>query len=140
MELPELKKGRLGVISHSGSLIGTFVSRGQARGLGFSKLLSVGNAADLTVGEVGEILVDDDKTDAILLFLETLRDADRIAAFARPAYDKGQPGLAYKLGKSDIGREPATSPPGALAGTHDTVDAFLRHHGIVRQPRRAPWS
>src|SRR3546814_2324546 len=70
MELPELKKGRLGVISHSGSLIGTFVSRGQARGLGFSKLLSVGNEADLTVGEVGEILVDDDKTDAILLFLD----------------------------------------------------------------------
>src|SRR3546814_11356311 len=105
MELPELKKGRLGVISHSGSLIGTFVSRGQARGLGFSKLLSVGNEADLTVGEVGEILVDDDKTDAILLFLETLRDADRIAAFARRAYDKGKPVIAYKLGNSDkIGR------------------------------------
>ena len=47
-----LVKGGVGVISQSGTVLGTLLSRGQARGLGFSKLVSVGNEADLGVGEI----------------------------------------------------------------------------------------
>ena len=71
LELPNLKKGGLGVISQSGSLIGALLAHGSSRGIGFSKLISVGNETDLSVGEIGKMLVDDPNTDTIILFLET---------------------------------------------------------------------
>src|SRR6185295_13738969 len=51
-----LKPGPLSVISQSGSTLGTLLSRAQARGLGFSKLISVGNECDLGVGEIADLL------------------------------------------------------------------------------------
>lgn len=54
LSLPELQAGRYSLISQSGSLIGAVLSRGQERGLGFSKMVSVGNEADLGVAEIGD--------------------------------------------------------------------------------------
>ena len=53
-----LGRGRLAVISQSGSVIGTLLSRGAARGIDFSTFVSVGNEASSGLGEIGEILVD----------------------------------------------------------------------------------
>jgi acetate---CoA ligase (ADP-forming) len=127
-----LRTGAWAVVSQSGSLIGALLSRADARGIGFSRLISVGNEVDLAVGEIADLLVDDPKTKAILLFMETLRDADRLAHAARRAYAAGKPVVAYKLGRSDIGRELARSHTGAIAGSDATFDAFCRRHGIVR--------
>ena len=84
------------------------------------------------MAEIGEILVDDPKTEAILLFLETIRSADAFAAMARRAYEKGKPVIAYKLGRSEAAQEFTASHTGAIAGTDSAVDAFFRHHGIIR--------
>jgi acetate---CoA ligase (ADP-forming) len=132
LELPELLKGNIGVVSHSGSLTGTFISRGQARGMGFSKIVSIGNESDISVAEIGEMLVDDPKTDAIMLFLETVRHADAFAAMARRAYAKGKPVIVYKLGRSEAAQEFTASHTGAIAGTDVAVDAFFRQHGVIR--------
>ena len=132
LEMPALKAGRLGLVSQSGTILGTMLSRGAARGIGFSRMLSVGNEADVGVGELVDVLVDDPKTDAILLFLEALRDAPRLAHAARRAYDAGKPIIAYKLGRSQAGQAVALSHSGALAGEDKAVDAFFRAHGIVR--------
>ena len=132
LDVEELIPGGLGMLSQSGNLLGTVLSRGQARGLGFSKLISVGNEADLGIGEIGEFLVDDPATDAILLFLETIREPARIEAMARRAAAAGKPVIAYKLGRSETGAEVATSHTGALAGSDEAVDAFLGDCGILR--------
>ena len=127
-----LRTGTWAVVSQSGSLIGALLSRADARGIGFSRLISVGNEVDLAVGEVADLLVDDPKTDAILLFMETLRDGERLARAARRAHAAGKPVIAYKLGRSDIGQELAKSHTGAIAGSDATFDAFCRRHGIAR--------
>lgn len=127
-----LRSGRWAVVSQSGSLIGALLSRADARGIGFSRLISVGNEVDLAVGEIADLLVDDPATDAILLFMETLRDADRLARAARRAHAAGKPVIAYKLGRSSIGQELAKSHTGAIAGSDATFDAFCRRHGIMR--------
>ena len=119
-------------MSQSGSLIGALLSRADARGIGFSRLISVGNEVDLAVGEIADLLVDDPKTDAILLFMETLRDGERLAHAARRAHAAGKPVIAYKLGRSEIGQELAKSHTGAIAGSDATFDAFCRRHGIAR--------
>lgn len=132
LEGTKIRPGTLAVISQSGTMLGALLSRGQARGISFSKLISVGNEADLSVGEIAELLVDDPDTTAILLFLETLRDPQRLAAAARRAFDTGKPVIAYKLGRSEAGRQLASSHSGAICGPHEAVSAFLQHHGIMR--------
>jgi acetate---CoA ligase (ADP-forming) len=128
----KLRSGTWGLVSQSGSLIGALLSRADARGIGFSRLISVGNEVDLAVGEIADMMVDDPKTNAILLFMETLRDGDRLARAARRAHAAGKPVIAYKLGRSAIGQELAKSHTGAIAGSDATFDAFCRRHGIAR--------
>jgi acyl-CoA synthetase (NDP forming) len=108
------------------------LSRGAARGFGFSALVSVGNEGDLGVGELGELLIDDPHTDTILLFLETIRGASRVEAMARRAFQAGKPVVAFKLGRSAVGQQLSTSHTGALASSDDVVDAFFAQCGIVR--------
>ncbi|MGE5523933.1 MAG: acetate--CoA ligase family protein [Rhodospirillaceae bacterium] len=132
IEHEALKPGPLSVISQSGSMLGTMITRAQPRGLGFSKLVSVGNECDLGVGELAEMLVDDPDTGAILLFLETFRDSANLARAARRAYEAGKPVIAYKLGRSGVGRAVATSHTGAMTGPDEIANAFFRQHGIIR--------
>ncbi len=132
LELEHLPVGPLAVISQSGSLIGALLSRGAARGIGFSRLVSVGNEADLSVGELLDLLVDDNQTKAILLFLESLRDAARIARAARRAFKAGKPVIAYKLGRSSAGEALARTHTGAIAGDDRAIDTFLRDCGVLR--------
>lgn len=132
LDLPALLPGRVGLVSQSGSLIGAILSRGQARGIGFSALVSIGNECDLSVGDVADWLVDDPQTDAVLLFLETLRDAPRLAQASRRAAAAGKPVVAYVLGRSAIGRELAVTHTGALMGNAEAMNAWLDANGIVR--------
>ena len=124
--------GPFSIVSQSGSMLGSILTRARPRGLGFAKLVSVGNECDLGVGEIAGMLVDDPATSVILLFLETFRDADRLAAAARRAYAAGKPVIAYKLGRSSVGREVATSHTGAMTGPDEIASAFFRDHGILR--------
>jgi acyl-CoA synthetase (NDP forming) len=132
LEHAEIRPGATAIVSQSGSMMGALMSRGLGRGAGFSKLVSVGNESDLAVGEIADMLVDDADTRVILLFMETLRDADRLARAARRAYDAGKPVIVFKLGRSDVGVELASSHTGAMTGSDDMADAFFRAHGILR--------
>lgn len=132
LEMAQITVGPLAIVSQSGSMLGGLLSRGLGRGVGFSKLISVGNESDLSVGEFADLLVDDPHTGTILLFMETIRDAGRIAHAARRAYAADKPVIVYKLGRSEVGQDLAASHTGALAGSDEMADAFFRAHAIVR--------
>jgi acyl-CoA synthetase (NDP forming) len=132
IEQLEIAPGPLAVISQSGSMTGGLVSRGLGRGVGFSRVVSIGNEADLGIAELVDLLVDDDETGAVLLFIESIRDAPRLARAARRAAEAGKPVIAYKLGRSEVGRDLAASHTGAMLGSDDAVDAFFRANGILR--------
>ena len=128
----DLPVGRIFAASHSGTMIGALLSRGKARHIGFAGLVSVGNEVDLSVGEICAATLDDPDIDGYLLFLETLRKAASLRAFALAAAARGKPVLAYKLGRSSAARELAVSHTGALAGEDDVAEAFLADCGIAR--------
>ncbi len=132
LEMAALPAGGTSIVSQSGTMLGTLLSRGAARGLGFAKLVSVGNEADVGVGELVELLAADPATRVVLLFLETIRDAPRLASAVRAAHLAGKPVAAYKLGRSALGEAAALSHTGALAGTDAALDAYFRDCGIVR--------
>lgn len=132
LERETLIPGSLSLVSQSGSMMGAIITRAQERGLGFSKLVSVGNECDVGVGELVDCMVDDPDTRCILLFLEAFRDAPRLGAAARRAFEAGKPVIAFKLGRSAVGRQIATTHTGAIAGADDVANAFFRDHGILR--------
>jgi acetate---CoA ligase (ADP-forming) len=132
LDIDALVPGRLMGISQSGSIVGTLISRGEARGIGFSSIVSVGNEADLTVGDIGLAAVDDPGVDAFVLFMETFRKPEALAAFAAAAHGANKPVIVYKLGRSAMARELAVSHTGALVGSDAASDAFFGAHGIVR--------
>ncbi len=127
-----LPAGRVFAASHSGGMIGALLSRGLARGIAFAGLVSVGNEVDLSLGEICAATLDDPAVDGYMLFLESLRHADALRAFALAAASCNKPILAYKLGRSSEARELAVSHTGALAGEDDVAQAFLADCGIAR--------
>jgi len=128
----ELPAGRVFVASHSGTMIGALLSRGKARHVGFAGAVSVGNEVDLSLGEICAATLDDPDIDGYVLFLETLRNAHTLRAFALAAAATGKPVLAYKLGRSSAARELAATHTGALAGEDDVANAFLADCSIAR--------
>lgn len=131
-EAKDLTAGSVSLVSQSGSMMGSLLSRAAARGFGFAKTISVGNESDVSVGEIVDLLVDDEQTKVILLFLETIRDAACLAVALERARSAGKPVIAYKLGRSEQGDALAQSHTGALAGNDKAVDAYLRAHGVLR--------
>lgn len=131
-EADTLLPGDISMVSQSGSMMGSLLSRAAARGFGFAKSVSVGNESDISVGEVVDALVDDPHTKVILLFLETLRDASALARALTRARAQGKPVIAYKLGRSEQGDALAQSHTGAMVGNDAAVDAFLKAHGVMR--------
>lgn len=131
-EADDLVPGDISMVSQSGSMMGSLLSRAAARGFGFAKSVSVGNECDISVGEVVDALVDDPQTQVILLFLETLRQTPVLSAALNRARAAGKPVVAYKLGRSEQGDALSQSHTGAMAGNDAAVDAFFRAHGVMR--------
>jgi acetate---CoA ligase (ADP-forming) len=127
-----LPPGRIFAASHSGGMIGTFLSRGKARGIHFAAMVSVGNEVDLSLGEICQATLEDPGIDGYVLFLETMRKAKTLRTFALEAAARGKPVLAYKLGRSAAARELSVSHTGALAGEDDIAGTFLADCGIAR--------
>ena len=128
----DLPKGGLFVASHSGSMIGALLSRGRARGVGFSGFASLGAELDLSLGELCEATLDDPLVTSYALFLESIRHGQALQRFARAAADRSKPIVAYKLGRSTQGAELSQSHTGAIAGEDGVADAFLKDIGVAR--------
>jgi acyl-CoA synthetase (NDP forming) len=124
-------QGSVGVVTHSGALLGALGLAAHERGIGYSSLISTGNEMDLDIADCLDFLVDDDQTAVIGLVIETLRSPGRFFAAARRAQAAGKPIVALKLGRSPRGAEIATSHTGALAGEPWVYEAVFRQHGII---------
>ncbi len=132
MELAEFPVGSIALVSQSGGILGSLLSRGAARGIGFSKLIATGNEADIEVTDCLEYLLDDSATSVIALYLEGLRAPDRFRTAAARAVEIGKPIIAFKVGRSEAGMRSAVSHTGALAGADALYDALFHQLGVIR--------
>jgi acetate---CoA ligase (ADP-forming) len=127
-----LLRGPVGVVLQSGGLASAVLSFAQARNLGISLLVSVGNESLLSVTDVVGHLVDDPATRVIALFLESIRHPDEFAAVARRALAAGKPIVALKVGRSATARHTAQAHTGALTGDDAVIDSVFRRLGVAR--------
>jgi acyl-CoA synthetase (NDP forming) len=127
-----LLRGPVGVVLQSGGLASAVLSFAQARNLGISLLVSMGNESMLSVTDVVDHLVDDPATRVIALFLESIRQPAEFAAAARRALAAGKPIVALKVGRSDTARHTAQAHTGALTGDDAVIESVFRRLGVVR--------
>ena len=127
-----LLRGPVGVVLQSGGLASAVLSFAQARNLGISVLVSMGNESMLSVTDVVDYLVGDPATQVIALFLESVRQPAEFAAVARRALAAGKPIVALKVGRSATARHTAQAHTGALTGDDAVIDSVFRHLGVVR--------
>ncbi|MBP8308131.1 MAG: acetate--CoA ligase family protein [Burkholderiaceae bacterium] len=132
LEMDHFPAGAIGVVSQSGGILGSLLSRAAARGIGLSKLISTSNEADLEMADFIDRLADDEATRVIALYVETVRNPEKFRAAALKAARAGKPVVAFKIGRSQAGAQAAVSHTGALAGSDRMYDALFRQTGVIR--------
>jgi len=125
--------GGIGYFSQSGSLLAALVDMATARGVGFSKLISLGNKADITELDVLRMLAQDRQTQVIAGYLETIVQGD---AFIREAerISHEKPILLMKSGDTGAGSAAASSHTGRLAEAQRAYECVFERAGIIPCP------
>ncbi|HLQ91326.1 MAG TPA: acetate--CoA ligase family protein [Xanthobacteraceae bacterium] len=127
--------GAIALVSQSGGILGSLLSRAQALGIGFSKLIATGNECDLDVSDFIGHLADDAATRVIALYLEGLRRPEAFRDAVRRTRQAGKTVVAFKVGRSESGARSAASHTGALAGSDAAYDALFWQTGVIRAER-----
>ena len=122
---------RIGVVAQSGGIAFSLYHRGRAQGLSFSYVVSTGNEADLTLADFLDYMIGDDATDAVLLFLETVRDPQTFLTAAQRALDQRKPIIAVKVGRSSAGARAALSHTASMTGWDAAYEAVFKTFGII---------
>jgi len=123
--------GDVAFLSQSGALITGIVDWAASRGVGFSHVVSLGNAADVDFGDLLDYLAGDRTSHAILLYVESISNAPKFLSAARRAA-RSKPVIVVKAGRHATGAKAALSHTGALAGSDSAYDAAFRRVGLVR--------
>ncbi|MDZ7911982.1 MAG: acetate--CoA ligase family protein [Rhodococcus sp. (in: high G+C Gram-positive bacteria)] len=132
-----LPAGRVSLLSQSGNValeLGKFFERRQ---LGFSRFISLGNQADLSVSELLAACSEHDGTDLIAIYCEDFGDGRAFVAAATEARARGKHVVLLTVGGSDASVRGARSHTGALTSSADVLGAACRSAGIyqVSTPR-----
>lgn len=123
-------RGDIAFLSQSGALCGGVIDWIIGRGIGFSRLLSVGNEADVNETDALLSLAADDHTRVITLYLEDVKDGPGFMAALRKT-TATKPVLVLKTGRTANGQAATASHTGALAGVHAAFRAACRQNGAI---------
>ncbi len=123
--------GSVAFLSQSGALATAILDWAKGRNFGFSHVVSLGDMVDVDFGDLLDYLALDQKTRAILLYVESITHARKFMSAARVAA-RGKPVIVIKSGSSNAGAKAAMSHTGALAGADLVYDAAFRRAGTLR--------
>ncbi|MFJ3965635.1 acetate--CoA ligase family protein [Streptomyces sp. NPDC090036] len=126
--------GGVALLSQSGNLALELQLRGEPHGLGFSRFVSLGNQADVTLVDLVQDCARHEATSAIAVYAEDFGDG---RAFAAAAAAAGKPVVLLTAGRGAASARSAQSHTGALTTSSDVVAAACRDAGVelVRTPR-----
>ncbi|WP_207844504.1 acetate--CoA ligase family protein [Williamsia soli] len=125
--------GAVSVVSQSGGLSGDMITVGAQRGIRYSKLVSIGNAIDVTQADLVDWLVDDPDTEVIGIYLEGARDGVRLRNALRRA-DGVKPVVMLRGGASEQGSTAVSSHTGSMASSSKVWDAVSSSTGTHQVP------
>jgi len=125
--------GSIALVSQSGAICAATVEDAMAQGIGFSKVISMGNKVDMDENDVLELLSDDVETRVIVMYLEDIHDGRRFMEIAKKiTVDSKKPIIVLKAGRTPEGAKAAMSHTGALMGSDEIYDSLFTQSGVIR--------
>ena len=124
--------GQVAIVSQSGAYGTHLMTLAGQHGLGLSACVMTGNEADLTLGDMVQMVVDDPATRVIALYSEGIRESERLVQALESARRKRKPVVIMKVGRSRVGSAAAQSHTASIAGDDKVFDAVMQELGVVR--------
>ncbi|UTV30025.1 bifunctional acetate--CoA ligase family protein/GNAT family N-acetyltransferase [Photobacterium atrarenae] len=124
-------QGNIAFISQSAAVCTTILDWAKNKSIGFSTFLSLGDACDINFAELLDYLCRDSKTEAILLYVDSIKDARRFMSAARAAA-RNRRILVLKSGRTRAGSAAAYLHTGGEIGLDGVYDAAIRRAGMLR--------
>jgi acetyltransferase len=121
--------GKATLISQSGALLIAIDASTYVRKIGFNKLVSIGNMADVDFADLIGWLNEDEDTTCITLYIEGLKNGRSFMDVSRKAT---KPIIALKSGVSAHGAAAAASHTGSLAGAAKVYNAAFQQAGVIQ--------
>lgn len=123
--------GGIALISQSGALTSAVIEWAIGENIGFSTLISLGNAPDVGVGSMLDYLADDPDTDSAVVYVESVSDAQTFTEAAAKFAAK-KPLVVYKAGRFAASAQATVSHTGAMAGADSVYSAAFDRVGAAR--------
>ena len=127
------KFGGIALVSQSGEICAATVEDAIGQGIGFSKVVSMGNKVDMDENDILELLSEDTETKVIVMYLEDIHDGRRFMEIAkRITIQNKKPIIVLKAGRTPEGAKAAMSHTGALMGSDEIYDSLFAQSGVIR--------
>jgi acyl-CoA synthetase (NDP forming) len=127
---PDRGRGQVAVISQSGGMGFAFFDHGRPKDLSFRYIVTTGNEACLAASDFAEYIIDEGKTDAILMLIEDIKTIATFERMAGKALRAGIPLIINRLGASEAGAR-AIAAHTAARGDDAAYRALFRKYGII---------
>ena len=123
-------RGRAGFFCQSGALGVAILEKVGRRGLGLSTFVSAGNRADVSGNDLLQYWEEDDSTEVVLLYLESIGNPRKFSRVARRV-SRRKPVIAVKSGRTTQG-VPMGHAVRSMAAPQAAVDAMFRQAGVIQ--------
>jgi len=130
---PYPPSGNIAVASQSGNFVSSFLNYARQTDIGISRAVSIGNAAQVAVGDVLEFYSRDKKTQVSLAYIEGVEDG-RLLMSQLSAAAQAKPLVIVKGGATTSGARAAASHTGSLASDDAIFDGMCQQVGVSRAP------
>lgn len=125
------QRGGIAFVSQSGALTSAALDWAASRNIGFSCVVSLGEAIDVDAADIIDYLGSDPATRAVLLYLESVQNGRKFLSAARAA-SRGKPVIVLKSGRTRAGAQAAMRHTGGDPGDDAVFDAAVRRAGMLR--------
>jgi len=126
----ERARGQVAVISQSGGMGFAFFDHGRPKDLSFRYIVTTGNEACLEASDFAEFIIDEGKTDVVLMLIEDIKNPATFERMAAKALRAGKPLIVNRLGASEAGAR-AIAAHTAARGDDAAYRALFRKFGVI---------
>ncbi|WP_372734798.1 GNAT family N-acetyltransferase [Nocardioides sp.] len=123
-------RGRAGFFCQSGALGSAILEKVNARGLGLSTFVSAGNRADVSGNDLLQYWEEDDSTEVVMMYLESIGNPRKFSRIARRVSLR-KPIVAVRSGRTTQG-VPMGHAVRKIGAPPEAVDAMFRQAGVIQ--------
>jgi acyl-CoA synthetase (NDP forming) len=125
-----IKKGEIALISQSGGVCHVIMPYAIKEGIGFSKIVGLGNRVNTDFHDMLEYLAFDEESKSVALYVEGIDDPKKLMEAAK-SLTPVKPVVAYKVGRFERANKAAKSHTGSIAGRYELYIAAFKQAGII---------